>query len=298
VYKHFSLRKEEAYKGWLFLAPCLIIIAFVILYPLTYGIYLGFTNFTLGRASAKFTGLANYIKLFSRDRIFRQAIRNTVIWTVGALCLEYLIGLGAALLLNESFKGRWIFRGLILLPWVIPNVVGAYMWQWLYDPNYGLVNWFLMNVGLMPSKMALLGSPSTALYATMVVAVWRGIPFMTVMLLAGLQAIPRDLYEVAAIDGANMWQRFRSITFPFLRNITIVCSLLMTIWLFNHFDVPYVLTHGGPRNRTTLLAIYTYIRGLERYQMGYAASIGVFMLVVLLIFAIFYIKIVLKGRQR
>lgn len=295
--KPLSLQNEEVRKGWLFLAPCLAMLAFVVVYPLAYGIYLSFTNLSLGFKDVKFVGLDNYYRLFSGDRIFNHAVRATAIWTLGVVFFQYIIGLGAALLLNEPFRGRWIYRGLILLPWVVPDVVGTYMWQWLYDPNYGQVNWFLMNIGLMSSKRALLANPDTALYAVMVIMIWRGIPFMSVVLLAGLQAIPRELYEVASMDGANIFQRFRNITFPLLKNVTVVCYLLMTIWMFNHFSVPYVLSQGGPAYRTTLLAVYTYMRGLVHHKIGQAAAIGVFMLMILLVFAFFYVRIVVKEKR-
>ena len=292
-----SLKRKETMTAWLYLLPCIALMSLVILYPTVYGVLLGFTDYSLGETTApNFTAFQNYRTLFAEDEIFRKAVKNTLIWTAGVVSFQYAIGLIVALLLNVQFTGRWAYRALILLPWVVPNIVSAYMWQWMYDPNYGVVTWILTGIGVLSSERSLLASPNTALYAVMAIAVWRGVPFMTVMLLAGLQGIPRELYEVANLDGANGFQRFRFITFPMLKNISIVCVLLMSIWMFNHFDIPYVLTRGGPRNASMLLVMYTYLRSMRHFNMGYAASIGVFMLAVLMVFAYFYLRVV--NRQR
>jgi multiple sugar transport system permease protein len=260
------------------------------LYPLLRGIYLAFTSYDLYVRDASLIGLANFIQLATADTLFWGSLTNNVLWTVGIVVITYGIGLFTAIALNEKLPGRIIFRGITLIPWVCPAVVAGLTWRWIYDPNFGLLNYLFMSLGLIDRNIGWLSGRNTALIATMIVAVWKMLPFSIVMLLAGLQAVPEELYEAASIDGAGVWGRFRYITVPLLNRVGKIAILLSTISAFNHFDSIYVLTGGGPGNRTMLLSIMAYQNAFRYFKVGYASAIGVIMLLMLLLPIVLYTR--------
>jgi len=277
-----------------YLLPTIIPLLALTVYPFMRGLWLAFTDYNLYLKETHFTGITNFITLVSQDTLFWGSLRNNLIWTVGIVILTYLLGFFTALALNESIPLRGLFRGIALIPWVCPAVVAGLTWRWIYDPNFGLLNYAFQQLGLIHRNVGWLSDRNTALIATMIVAVWKLLPFMVVMLLAGLQAVPLELYEAAAIDGAGTWGRLRYITIPLLNRVGSIAFLLSTIWAFNHFDSVYVLTGGGPGNRTMLLSIMAYQYAFRFFKVGYASAIGVVMLILILTPMTLYIRRVMQ----
>ena len=286
--------RSRSFSPLYFLLPSIIPLVLLTLYPLVRGVWLAFTPYNEYTKDASFVGLANFSALLTNDPVFWVSVRNTAIWTIGIVVTTYVLGLLTALALNEAIPLRALFRGLALVPWVCPAVVAGLTWRWIYDPNVGPLNYALRSLGLVTGNIGWLASDKTALLATMVVSIWKLLPFMVVMLLAGLQAVPKDLYEAASVDGANMWGRFRDVTIPTLRGVGSIAFLLSVIWTFNQFDSVYVLTQGGPGNSTMLLSLLTYQYAFRYFQIGYASAIGVVMLVLLCVPMSLYIRQVLR----
>jgi multiple sugar transport system permease protein len=275
-----------------FLLPSIVPLVALTVYPLLRGIWLAFTPYDQYRQDASFIGLANFGALLTDDSVFWTAVRNTAVWTIGIVVATYVLGLLTALALNEAIPLRGLFRGIALVPWVCPAVVAGLTWRWIYDANVGPLNHALRQLGLA-AGVGWLANDRTALLATMIVSVWKLLPFMIVMLLAGLQAVPQELYEAASVDGANVWARFRDVTLPLLNRIGGIAFLLSVIWTFNQFDSVYVLTQGGPGNSTMLLSLLTYLYAFRYFQIGYASAIGVVMLILLLLPMSLFIRQVL-----
>ncbi len=283
--------KKLVFFALFLIAPSLLCVLFLDLLPILEAIVLSFFRKDLmNPLMDSFVGFANYYEALFKDNLFWGSLWRTILWAIGSVGISYIIGLSLALLLNQNIKGRGIFRALFLLPWVIPDVVAALTWQWLYNDQFGAINCWLMLYGIIDKPIPFLSDPSIALVSVIVAYVWKIYPFMTIVLLAGLQTIPSEIYESAIIDGANSIQKFLYITFPLLKKTTIISTLLMAMWSFNSFDLVYILTGGGPSNATTLLSISVYNKAFFSMRMGYAASLGVLTLIVLAIFSVFYIR--------
>jgi multiple sugar transport system permease protein len=280
-----------------FLLPTILPLLVLTLYPFLRSIWLAFTGYDLYKKDSSFIGLRNFIALLGDDPLFWLALRNTIAWTILIVGISYLLGLMTALALNERIWFRTLFRGIALIPWVCPAVVAGITWRWIYEPNFGPLVYYLQQWGLLERKMSFLASKETALYAAVVMAVWKLLPFMVVMLLAGLQAVPDEYYEAAAIDGASAWTRFRYITFPLVNRVGSIAFLLSTIWAFNHFDSMYTLTGGGPANATMLLSQFAYENAFRYFQVGYASAIGVMMLIVLATPITLYIRQIFRDTE-
>jgi multiple sugar transport system permease protein len=288
-----ALRSRQI-TPYYYLLPTIVPLLILTVYPFLRAFWLGFTDYNLFTKDATFVGLANFVKLIGSDNLFWVALRNNLTWTIGIVLVTYLLGLPTALALNENFRFRSVFRGIALIPWVCPAVVAGLTWQFIYEPNFGPLNYFLQQVGLIDHNVGWLSSRTTALYSAMVVAIWKLLPFMTVMLLAGLQAIPGELLEAAQIDGAGTFARLRFITLPLLNRVGSIAILLSTIWAFNHFDSLYVLTGGGPGNATMLLSILSYQNAFAYSKVGYASAIGIIMMIVLVVPITLYIRRVIE----
>jgi multiple sugar transport system permease protein len=272
---------------WLLL-PSLLPILVLSVYPLVRGIYLGFTDARAGfNVDTAFTGLENYRVMLSDD-LFWSSFRIGLIWTVSVTGVQFVLALGLALLLNLKLRGRWLARTLAVVPWAMPPVVVGIMWSLVYRPDAGLLNEVLYRVGLADLGANWLGSFDTALPAVIVVGVWAGMPVTTVVLLAALQGVPKELHEAAAVDGAGGWLRFRHITLPQLQGVIVAITTLNFIWNFNSFDLVYVLTKGGPGGRTTLPMLFAYEEAFQYGNYGYAAALGnVMVLIVLGVLAVY-----------
>ncbi|HHY46907.1 MAG TPA: sugar ABC transporter permease [Firmicutes bacterium] len=276
--------------GYLLILPsCLFVLGFIII-PLFEGISLSLTTEEFGGRGAVFAGAANYVSLFRSDAAFWQAMLRTLVWAIATVAIVYCTGLALSTLLNQDIRGRAIFRSLLLIPWVIPNIVVASIWRWMYHDQFGFINSALTGLGLISQPIQWLSDPTLAFISVIMVFVWKYTPFMTITLLAGMQSISHDYYEAAQIDGASSFQSFLYVTLPLLKPVSITSTLLLSIWAFNHFDILYVLTGGGPSKATTLLSIEIYNRAFFSLDIGYAAAMGCVMLLGLLGFAVLYLK--------
>lgn len=270
--------------AWLFILPTAVLLFGLIGYPFVRAIVLSFTN-TVGVRVGDFVGFQNYINLW-QDDFFRRAVQVTAVFTVGSVLAKFLIGLGGALLLHNIPRWSTVLAGLVLLPWIIPEIVRALAWRLILDPLFGGLNYILVQVlRIMDRGFPWLGSTQTALPSVMLVNVWAGVPFFVVMLLAGLKAIDGELYDAAAVDGANAWRRFLHITLPGLRYVIIVATLLSFIWTFNGFSLVYLLTGGGPGGATRVYTILAYEYAVQalRYSAGVAVAMTTAPLLFLLI---------------
>ncbi len=266
------------------LVPALLVLAFVFAYPVVRTLAMAFQSVNLTRPAegTPFVGLANFAWLIDQD-VFWLSLGNTVLLTAMVITLELSFGMLIAMLLLEPFPGLSLVRGVFILPWAIPNIVVAWLMRMYLQPRFGLVNqmitWAGNSLGLHQGYFLWdwLGSPSTALVVVALITTWKGLPFVILVLLAGLQAIPREIGEAARIDGANAWQEFRYVTLPSLRLIVLVVVIFRIIGTFNAFDLVYLLTGGGPGNATRVLAVEVYNRAFVAYQMGRAASLTTLM---------------------
>jgi len=287
---HSALDHEQA-LGYLLVAPVIILLLTLVAYPFVIAVYLALTDRTIGSAG-NFVGLTNIQRLFD-NQIFLQALRNTLIYTAGATILKLVFGFGVALLINEKFRFRQAVRSAILLPWIVPAVLGTLAWMWIFAPNFSVLNWILINLGVTSTGFPWLVDPNLALVSVIIVNAWRGIPFFAITLLAGLQTIPQELYEATAIDGAGKVARFQYVTLPLMMPILIITLVLSIIWTFSDFQIVYGLTGGGPMNSTHLLATLSYQVGIASGRLGEGAAISLTMLPALLVlvaFQIYYLR--------
>ena len=276
----------KRYKNYLFILPAIILLLVVVFFPALRCFYLSFFhNVKTSAEPSYFVGLSNYVTVFA-DKWFYSSLYNTIVFTVISVSLEFILGLGMALLLNTSFKGRGLARACVLVPWALPPAVMAMAWGWMYDGTYGVFNDILLRLGIISSPVAWLGKPTLAMGALIFADVWKTTPFIMIILLAGLQSIPRDLYEAIKMDGAGWWGQFRRITLPLLKSYIVLAILFRTIHAFGVFDLVWVLTGGGPGGATQTISLYIY-NNLYRYlNLGYAASLTIVTALILLIIAV------------
>jgi multiple sugar transport system permease protein len=277
--------------GLALLAPSLVVLLAIRIYPLFSGIWLALTNRSLLRPNAtRFVGLENILKIVGGDPDFYKALSFSLVYTVAVVALAYLIGLALAILLNQDVPLRGLFRVLILIPWVVPTAVAASNWLQLMNDQFGLINHFLRSTGLVHKPVLFVADPHMARMTVIVFSTWKALPFMSITLLAGLQSIPRELYESARIDGAGAIRGFAAITVPLLRNVTIIGVTLMSIWTFNNFEDIYLLTEGGPIDATQILPILSYNTAFFRGFMGYAAAISTVMALLLFVLTLPFVQ--------
>lgn len=284
--------KADYWMGYVLVAPALLMLGAVIGFPLVKAISMSLHRNILIRPDLgnPFIGLENYRNVIQAD-YFWNAVVNTAVWTGVNLVAQIVLGLGIALLLNLRFPGRALARGAMLIPWVTPSVVAVLTWKWMYDAQFGVINDVLVRLGIIESGVAWLGNTATAMTAVIIESVWKGTPFVFVMLLAALQAVPTELYDSAKVDGANSWHRLRFITLPTIRPTLIIAATLTTIYTFNNFNAIWLMTEGGPLRATETLTILVYKRAFQAFDMGEATTVGVITFFTLLVF------VVLFGRQ-
>jgi multiple sugar transport system permease protein len=288
--KSWNMLSREARLGYLFLTPALLVIALVALYPLGYTFYLSFQQKIVKLPWLKqgWVGLANYRELLAAA-CFWQALAHTVMFTVVSVALELILGLIAALAIHRARILTGLTRAAVLLPWAIPTVLAAVMWLFLVNPAFGLISMGLRFFGFSESSQVLLAHPGSAWAVIIATDVWKNTPFMTLMLLAGLQVIPGDLYEAAAMDGASRWQAFWRITLPLLTPAILVALIFRTAQAFMVFGQVYTLTGGGPGNATETLAFLNYQAILNDMRFGYGAALSVLIFLGSLAFALLYL---------
>ncbi|MET9451507.1 sugar ABC transporter permease [Streptomyces cinerochromogenes] len=286
-------RRIAGHGTWFLVLPALLPILVLSVGPLLYGILLAFTDAQSGRTAAtRWIGALNFRDLL-HDTLFWESFRIGLVWAVGVTVPQFLLALGLALLLNQDLRLRGLARALAIVPWAMPEVVVGIMWRLVYNPDAGVLNETLRDLGLGAGRDWLSGL-ATALPAVIVVGVWAGLPQTTVALLAGLQNVPRELHEAAAVDGAGAWRRFRTVTWPALRPVALAITALQLIWNLNSFALVYVLTNGGPGGKTRLPMLFAYEEAFRYGQFGYAAAMGcVLVAVVSVLLAVF-----LAGRLR
>ncbi len=260
--------------------PVVILLIGLVGYPLFYAVYVSFTNLVVG-GRPEWIGLANF-RYLAQSPVFNAAIWNTVVLVVVSDILKLGIGLGLALLVNQRIPARGLFRSFLMLPWAMPAFVAFLTWRVLYQPIGGGINLVLTKTGLYPHIIDWLGQRSTAMPAVILASVWRGFPFWFISILAALQTIPSELYEAARVDGANAWQRFRAVTWPGIKRVVIITTLLSSIWTANSFESVWLLTQGGPSDATMVFPVLAYF-GMQTQRIGEAAAVSVAMLPALLI---------------
>jgi multiple sugar transport system permease protein len=266
--------------GLLFMLPATVLLVVFLTYPLGLGIWLGFTDTKVGR-EGMFVGLENYEFLWD-DAVTRLALFNTLFYTFVASVLKFFLGLWLAILLNERLPFKTFFRSVILLPYIVPTALSAIAFWWLYDAQFSIISWVLVKAGLIDNYIDFLGDPWNARLSVLAANVWRGVPFVAITLLAGLQTISPSLYEAAAIDGATAWQRFRHITLPLLTPMIAVVMTFSVLFTFTDFQLIYVITRGGPLNATHLMATLSFQRAISGGALGEGAAIAISMVPFLL----------------
>jgi multiple sugar transport system permease protein len=276
--------------GYYMLIPATILFLLINAFPLLYGLILSMTdmNYTKPK-SGKFIGLENFNKIL-HDSEFWSIMGYTIAYTVLVVAFSYVLGLVLAVLLNKNIKFRGVFRALALFPWVIPTVVAAENWRWLFNDQLGFFNRTLMNLNLIQEPILFLADADLARISVIIVAIWKSYPFMMVVLLSGLQSIGDEMYEPAYIDGANRTRIFWYITMPTLKPMSLVCTTLMALWTFNtlSFDNIYLMTQGGPSGSTYVMSIQSYYIAIYRGKIGYASAISVLMMVIIALAVLFY----------
>lgn len=270
------LCQQERVLGHLLVLPALLLLAGLVAYPFGMALWLSLSDAVVGRPG-RFVALRNFLELFQADDIFRQTLRNSIVFTGAAVAIKTVLGLCLALLLAEKVRLKRLLRGAVLLPWVIPTALSTLGWLWMFDSMYSVINWTLVHLGLIQTGWQWLGTPHLAMAAVITVNVWRGLPFFAITILAGLMSIDQELYDAAEADGAGAWARFWRITLPQLRPVLAVVILFSTIFTFADFNIVYVLTRGGPVNSTHLFATFAYQVGLQGGRIGEGSAIALFM---------------------
>lgn len=290
--KTFSLSLEKS--PFLYLLPVAIFMAIVVAYPIARVFYLSFTQNILTRPDlgVTFVGLDNYVTLFSSVD-FWKTLARTVVWTGYSVIGKTMIGFLIAWLLFKVTKFRRFYFMLLLIPWVTPMVVGSIAWRWVYDGQFGMLNWVLTQMHILSENYAWLGNETSAFLATGVTDMWLGIPFMTMLMLAGLQSVPVDLLESASLDGANSFQRLRLVILPLMKPVILVSTTLSAIWTFNSFGVIWPLTKGGPVDATQTLVVQAYKESFGAFDLGMGATIALVIFLILLLFTTVYYKVVM-----
>lgn len=287
---HQALEKRMAKQGVLLYLPALLVIFLVIAFPLVYALVMSFTNYRPTLKVTSFIGFANYVLILS-DQKFWAAMGRSLFFTVTSLSMQIVLGLLMASLLNHPrLKCKMLFRGLAITPWLIPTVTVAMVFKWMFNDLYGILNYILIDLHLISEPYAWMSYGWSAMLVLILANIWRGTPLMITMFLAAMQGIPADYYEAAKVDGASSWYAFKKITFPLLLPVVMVSGVLRFIWTFNFYDLPWVMTQGGPAEATQSTPVYAYKRAFSSYRLGEGSAISIILFVVLIIFAVVYFK--------
>jgi multiple sugar transport system permease protein len=279
---------------YLLLLPALLIVMTVVFIPFGNAILMSFKYYDLRYSNdIRFIGFKNYIDI-AGDSLFWDSLLRTLLWVILGVGFQFIFGFCMALLLNRNFAGRGIIRSISLIPWVTPGVLIALMWRWIYDGNYGVLNDILLRFGFIANKIPFLAQRTTAFPAAIVTIIWQGIPFFAVMILAGLQGVPQELYEAADIDGATHFRKLFRITVPSLRNTIFVTTLLRIIWVSNSVDIIANLTEGGPAYSSQTLSVYIFNKG-SALNLGYASAMAIVLALLLSLVAVPYLRRMFKS---
>ncbi len=277
------LLDREASLGVLLMIPGALLLMVFMAYPFFLGIWLSLTDSMIGRMG-KFIGLRNFGDLLG-DSIFLQTTKNTFVYALVTVPFKAVLGLGLALVLNQGMRFSNVIRAGVMMPWIVPTALSTLGWFMIFDPVFSPISWLLRHLGLIGSNINFLGDPLLAISSICLANIWRGVPFFGITILAGLQAVPNELHEAAAIDGASTWERFRHVTIPAIKGVILIASLLSVIWTFADFQLIYILTKGGPANQTHIFGTYAYQIGLAATEIGTGAAIALYMFPILAFFA-------------
>jgi multiple sugar transport system permease protein len=293
--KKDAIRQQELTTGWLLVIPALLVLGLVFLYPIARALIFSFFTQNLGtQLQPIFSGLTNYMRMVGDGR-FWQSLGNTTVFTVASVVLELVLGMAIALVLNQSFRGRGIVRTVAILPWALPTAIMGLAWAWIFNDQYGIVNDLLMRIGAIDTGINWLGNPNLAMIAVIIADVWKTTPFISIILLAGLQSISQDLYEAHAIDGANAWQNFTRITLPLIMPQILIAMLFRFAQAFGIFDLVQVMTGGGPGGATETVSIYIYATIMRYLDFGYGSALVLvtflLLVIVVAITAFFFSKL-------
>jgi multiple sugar transport system permease protein len=288
--KRFALKQSRDARnrrlGMLYTLPCALVILIMTIYPLVQMIVFSFSKVTLPFFDLQFVGLDNFVKMVGA-KTFGKIIGNTFIWTFVALVLRFLLGFSSALLMETGFRGKTPFRIITLMPWVVPSIVTANLWRWIYNMDNGILNKILSSIN---PDLALnwLGSKDTALFAVVLAYVWQGFPFIMLMIVSAMQGIPKSYTEAALVDGANRFQVFRHVTLPNLKNVLSILAVLEVINGFNAFDLLFTMTGGGPGVSSEILGLYIYRTAFSNFNFGGASAMGLMLLLAVLLCFVYY----------
>jgi multiple sugar transport system permease protein len=278
------LLDRQASLGVLLMIPGALLLMVFMAYPFFLGIWLSLTDSMIGRMG-KFIGLRNFGDLLG-DSIFLQTAKNTFVYALVTVPFKAVLGLGLALVLNQGMRFSNVIRAGVMMPWIVPTALSTLGWFMIFDPVFSPMSWLLRHLGLIRSNVNFLGDPLLAISSVCLANIWRGVPFFGIIILAGLQAVPNELHEAASIDGASTWARFRHVTLPAIKGVTLIASLLSIIWTFSDFQLIYILTKGGPANQTHIFGTYAYQIGLAATEIGTGAAIALYMFPILAFFAV------------
>ena len=286
--------RERTFLAFLLL-PGIVLLCAIVLYPLIRSLISAFFDENLLYPGMTFVGLQNIIGVLTTE--FGPLLTQTLIFTVGATVTPFVIGLALALVLNQTFRGQRFLRGAFLIPWLIPGVVVSFLWMWIFDANYGVLNGILLSIGAIDSPIAWLFQTDTARVALIVAKTWNTFPWIMVMLLAALQTVPAELHEAAAMDGAGTVRRFFTVTWPHIRGVAGLVVLLEFIWNFQHFDTIFVLTGGGPAGTTNTFATEVYDTAFKGYDLGHAGALGILWMALLTVLVVVYVWLSERGEK-
>jgi len=282
---------KKKMQPWLFLIPVLLVLLLLFGYPLINSVIMAFQNYKLTQPdNIYFTGFENFMKLFG-DSDSLMIIKNSIIYVVVSVIGQSLLGLILAVALKKQFRGRGLYQSIVFLPWAFSGFVVGLIFRWSFNGEYGVLNDILMKLGLINGKLAWLGTPGLSLAVIIIAMIWMGIPFFAIMILAALQSIPTDVYEAADVDGCGTIRQFFQITLPYIKPTLITTILLRTIWIFNSFDLIVIITAGGPANSSQTLPAYMYSKAFGTYDFGFAAALGVALMIILALYALIFLKV-------
>ncbi len=271
-------------QAWFYLAPTILFIFVLVLVPMVTGITYAFYDFDLISGTKEFVGFDQFFRIFNEDQLFRSSLINTLFWTSSSLFFQFTLGLALALVLNSGFRGIRIIQPVLFVPWAVPSFLIGLMWVWMFNPVTGPLPYIFEAIGMMDQAENLLSDPDHAMWGPITANVWFGIPFFTILLLAALKSIPKEVYEAANIDGVSGLQAFRYITLPLIAPTIIITLLIRAIWIANFAEIIIVMTNGGPANSTQIMATYIYDTAYQKMDFGYASVISIALLCLLMIY--------------
>lgn len=288
------LNRIKLSPGVYYVAPAILVIAFVMVYPLIYTIYLSFHKSDLYSVGNTFVGLAQYVKLF-QDNYFINSIKATFYWTAGSVVFQFLLGFAAALLLSQPFvRFKGLIRMLIMIPWVLPSIIGVNIWKWSYHPDFGLINYYLKSLGLIGSNLSWVSNPDTALLSAVIVNIWKMFPLVMLMIEAALQSVPVHLKDAARVDGAGSLRTFMTVTVPHVSPACYTIVLLLIIWTLNAFTFIFALTGGGPAHASEIMSMFIYNYAFKSYKFGLASAASVILFLITAGLTILYVSVLMR----